>query len=188
MIQIEFPKQVITATVQIVLDVIRHGYLKISNFNLMVFDECHNAQKEHPMKLLMNKFANIPEKEHPRVISLTGMLTTPSTKPLNVLDDLRNLEATFRAIITTAKGDDFNDVLMHSTCPNEQILEYEKCVEKHSYIEHKLKDMLQRIGEWPLDNMGERRSDPRLEKQPKPSKKYETICKEFGYQIYNLGM
>lgn len=143
------------------------------------------------MKLLMNKFADIPESEHPRVIGLTGMLTTPSIKPQNVLDDLLKLEATFRATITTAKGADFNDVLMHSTCPAERVLEYEKnnfLVENQDYIARKVKDMVKMIGEWPLDNMIARNSDPRLEKQPKPSKKYETICNDFQYQIGNLGM
>lgn len=174
---------------QIVLDVIRHGYVKISNFNLIVFDECHNATSNHPMRILMSMFAELPENQHPRIIGLTGMLTQASIKPQNVLEDLRRLEATFRAQITTAKGASFNDVLLHSTCPTEKFIRYETNFLEGfgNFVARKVKAILKIIAEWPLDNVVER-NDPRLEKQPKPSKKYESICKEFEYHINNFGI
>lgn len=180
----------ITATVQIVLDVVRHGYMKISDFNLMIFDECHNAQKDHPMVLLMAKFNECPKELHPRVIGLTGMLTAPSIKPGNVLSDLQNLEARFRATIKTAQGDSFKDVLIHSTCPTEKVIEYEKYLPSdfHEFLNRRLNKMIKTINEWPLDEAGEGSSDRRNEKQPKIQKKFETICKEFMYQLGSLGM
>lgn len=172
---------------QIVLDVVRHGFIKISDFNLIVFDECHNATKEHPMRVLMTMFANVPESQHPRVLGLTGMLTAHSIKPQNVIEDLNRLESTFRSQITTAKGDSFSDVLLHSTSPEEEILHYEThfMPDFGRYISYKVKVMLETINNWPLDDVD--RSDKRLEKQSKPSKKYESICKDFEYQINNLG-
>lgn len=183
-------KQVVTATVQIVLDILRHGYLKISDFNLIVFDECHHAQKEHPMLMMMKKFEEYPDSQHPRVIGLTGMLTSPSCKPQNVLDDLRRLEATFRAVITTSKGTAFNDVLMYSTRPNESVLSYESnpMSTYQEFIVRKVENIRKMIASWPLDNTLERKRDPRNEKQPKVQTKYETICKEFIFQLGNLGM
>lgn len=167
------------------LDVVRHGYLKISDFNLIVFDECHHGQKEHPMLILMAKFQEYDESQHPRVIGLTGMLTAPSIKPLNVLDDLRRLEGTFRATIITARGDSFNDVLMHSTCPNESVLTYDTNFGNNfqKSIIQKVERMLEVIKCWPLDETHERRND----KQPKIQKKFESICKEFLFQLGNLG-
>lgn len=155
----------------------------------MIFDECHNAQKDHPMLLLMAKFSDYPEKQHPRVIGLTGMLTAPSIKPQNVLTDLAKLEATFRATIKTAQGDSFRDVLVHSTCPTETTIDYntnfpsqfEECLTRMIY------KMMDTISQWPLDESGERLSDRRTEKQPKIGKKFEAICKEFIYQMGNLG-
>lgn len=35
--------QVFVSTCQIILDTIRHGYLKISEINLLIFDECHHG-------------------------------------------------------------------------------------------------------------------------------------------------
>ncbi|XP_031624659.1 endoribonuclease Dicer-like [Contarinia nasturtii] len=182
---------VITATVQIVLDIIRHGYLKISNFNLIVFDECHNAQGEHPMLMLMEKFCEVPEKDHPRVIGLTGMLTTSSIKPMNVLDDLRKLEGKFRATITTAKGAAFNDVLMYSTRPVEQVIIYEKYFPSsfQEFIINKVDLMHKLIKNWPLDVQHETNRDiRRKDKQPKVQSKYEGICRDFTYQMTNLGL
>lgn len=177
----------VCATVQIILDIVRHGYLKISNFNLMVFDECHHAQKEHPMLMLMAKFNDCKESDHPRVIGLTGMLTAPSIKPQNVIDDLRRLEATFRATITTAKGTAFNDVLMYSTKPEESIIMYDTNVGSsfQEFVARKVNKMREMIAGWPLDDTHE--IVKRMEKQVKPQTKYETICKEFIFQMGNLG-
>lgn len=170
----------ITATVQIVLNLVHLGYIKISDFNLLIFDECHNAQKEHPMASLMAKFNEYPANEHPRVIGLTGMLTAPSIKPINVLSDLDNLEARFRATITTAHGDSYRDVLQHSTCPNEQEIQYEtnppmECQDSLFYI---LKNMTETINEWPMSDR---------EKQLKIKKNFEPICEQFKRQLKNLG-
>lgn len=173
------------------LDIIRHGYLKISDFNLIVFDECHNAQGEHPMLLLMKKFEEYPESEHPRVIGLTGMLTTSSVKPQNVLNDLKLLEGKFRATITTAKGTAFNDVLMYSTRPVEQVITYESNFMSsfQDVIIKKVEAMVQMIKDWPLDSTNSDLSPIcRKDKQPKVQTKYESICKDFIYQMSNLGM
>lgn len=155
----------------------------------MIFDECHNAQKDHPMLLLMAKFADYPENQHPRVIGLTGMLTAPAIKPVNVREDLERLEATFRATIKTAQGDSFRDVLLHSTCPTEKVYTYETNVQSdfHAFLGRMLEKMIKIINEWPLDETHERLSDRRHEKQQKIGKKFETICKEFMYQLHNLG-
>lgn len=157
----------------------------------MIFDECHHAQKEHPMLMLMAKFKEYPEQVHPRVIGLTGMLTVPSIKPMNVLSDLHRLEGTFRATITTAKGDDqFNDVLIYSTAPNESVLSYDSYFidEFHRFIDMKIKKMLALIESWPLDDGHDIICDRRSEKQPKMQTKYENICKNFLYQACNLGL
>lgn len=176
------------------LDIIRHGYLKITDFNLIVFDECHHAQKEHPMLMLMQKFRDldgkIPEKEHPRVIGLTGMLTAASIKPQNVIEDLRRLESTFRATITTATGSAFNDVLMYSTRPEESVLAYETNFPDgfNEMICQKVNAMLALIQSWPLVSTHEIIRDFRNDRQPKIQTKYETICKEFIFQMNNLGL
>lgn len=64
------------ATCQIILDIVRHGYLEMQQINVLVFDEAHHAMKESPMHQLMHKYTQASESERPRVIGLTGMLLT----------------------------------------------------------------------------------------------------------------
>lgn len=155
----------------------------------MIFDECHNAQKDHPMLLLMAEFNRYKADQLPRVIGLTGMLTAPSIKPQNVLGDLQRLEATFRATIKTAQGDSFTDVLQHSTCPTETTIEFEtnRPSQFHEFLLRTLAKMIKSINEWPLEETNERLSDRRHDKQPKIGKKFEGVCKEFEFQLKNLG-
>lgn len=173
----------IVATVQIVLNLVLRGFVKISDFNVMIFDECHNAQKEHPMATLMSKFSEYQENEHPRVIGLTGMLTASSVKPINVLDDLTNLEARFRATIKTAHGDMADEVRVYSTCPNEQFILYDENpnTELQDSISEILKNMKETINEWPL-------SDSEDENQLKVGNKFDSIFVDFLRQLKNLGM
>lgn len=139
----------------------------------MVFDECHRAQGDHPMQKLMRLFDEYDEDEQPRVIGLTGSLTPPSTKPQNILDDLNRLEKTFRATITTVKGDSFTDVLMHSTRPKETMIVYESNSpqESHAHIRRKINGLKELI-----------------ETLDVAKTKFGSIFDEFLYHFDNLGM
>lgn len=172
------------------LDVILHGYLKISDINLIVFDECHHAQKEHPMAILMKRFEDIPEKDLPRIIGLTGMLTAPSIEPDDVLEDLNRLERTLRGTITTARGAAFNDVLMYSTCPVEKPINYKKMElnEFQKLIIRKVQSMIELIEEWPLDmENGVSPDNVNNDNQKKLQKKYKMICNGLCEQANDLG-
>ena len=101
------------ATCQIVVDVIRHKFIAVTDFNLMIFDECHHATGGHPMHQLMGQFKHYDQSALPRVIGLTGLLIKSSSKH-KILKELQDLEAVFRAkIVTVANFDEFKNVLMY---------------------------------------------------------------------------
>lgn len=181
----------IVATCQIILDVLRHGYLKLRNLNVMVFDECHHGQKEHPMAILMAKFNDCPESEHPRVIGLTGSLTKSSVKPLNVIKDLYELESTFRATITTAQGAKaFDEVLMYSTSPIEKTIAHgpSKTEQRPIYkrIAAKVNAMIMKIEKWPftVDTL----KDYTLNKKPTSQSGLKSSLKDLIYQLAAYGL
>lgn len=171
------------------MDIIRHGYLKLSNFNLIVFDECHNAQGEHPMSHLMAKFTDVPECDHPRVIGLTGSLTSASVKPQNVLQELRDLEARFRSTIVTVQGlNAYADVLMHSTKPNESVIQFEQRAHTPflNFIMSRAVELKNMIKNWPIINT-RNTTDETLKRVPTIQKKINSICDDFIYHIGSTG-
>lgn len=123
----------------------------------------------------MRHFENVPKADQPRVIGLTGVLTSTSIKPKNVLEDLEFLEAALSATITTAKGAAFNDVLMYSTCPEESLVTYEvnALTEIQEFVVKNVDAMLKLIQSWHV--------------RKKIQEKYEKICTTFCTQLKNLG-
>lgn len=114
------------ATCQIILDIVRHGYIKMSHINVIVFDEAHHAMKDSPMHQLMNQYAKASESERPRVIGLTGMLLSGAVKPATVTSQLEKLEATLHGTIATVHTiKDHQNVLIYSTNPDEKVVKYE---------------------------------------------------------------
>lgn len=180
------------ATCQIVLDVIRHNFIKITDFNLIVFDECHHGRNNHPMQQLMSLFANYPEQGLPRVIGLSGMLTSSSIKPQNVIEDLEALEATFRSTIATVKGSGaFQNVLLYSTCPKESFVTYDKHVPSSiiTTIADRVSRITKEIGNWPIDQTHDKsfKIDLDLNKTANPVKKIGKLLNDFIYQISDFG-
>lgn len=63
----------------------------------------------------------------PRIIGLSGSLTSASVKPQNLVADLEELEAIFRSTIATVKGSGaFQNVLLYSARPREYYVEYDR--------------------------------------------------------------
>lgn len=180
------------ATCQIILDVVRHGFVNITDFNLIIFDECHHGRNEHPMHQFMSYFENYPEKDLPRVIGLTGSVTSASVKPQNVVLDLLQLEATFRSTIATVKGmGKFQDVLLHSTCPKESFVRFEayKLPPIIISIIDKVCVMIASLDSWPIDMTHQKtvKIDMNTNRMPNPLKKIGKLLNDFVYQIKDLG-
>ncbi|KFH73137.1 hypothetical protein MVEG_00358 [Podila verticillata NRRL 6337] len=71
---------VVVLTAQILLDVLRHGYWHMHRINLLVFDECHHARKDHPFCFIMNEFYHnkraLSLAQKPRVFGMTASPTS----------------------------------------------------------------------------------------------------------------
>ncbi|KAF9904462.1 Dicer-like protein 1 [Linnemannia zychae] len=69
---------VVVVTAQILLDLFRHGFVQMSRVNLLIFDECHHARKDHPFCCIMKEFyhvSDLPRNQRPKVF---GMTASPS--------------------------------------------------------------------------------------------------------------
>ncbi|KAI0241525.1 Dicer-like protein 1 [Massospora cicadina] len=89
--------EVLVMTAQIFLNVLRHGFLRMSQVGFLVFDECHHARKDHPFNLIMVEFYTDAEPR-PQIF---GMTASPSNskQPLEVTqyELSHNLHATIVA-------------------------------------------------------------------------------------------
>ncbi|KAF9129876.1 Dicer-like protein 1 [Mortierella sp. 14UC] len=86
---------VVVVTAQILLDLFRHGFVQMSRVNLLIFDECHHARKDHPFCCIMKEFYHVhdlPRNQRPKVF---GMTASPSSdigsKLYHTASELENL-------------------------------------------------------------------------------------------------
>lgn len=47
---------IIVVISQMFLNCLRRGFIKLSDFSFIVFDECHHCKGEHPYAGIMNEF------------------------------------------------------------------------------------------------------------------------------------
>ena len=100
---------VLVMTHQIYLDLIQHARLgfSLSQANLLVFDECHHANKNHPFKKIMDCFGDVRNKQNlPRILGLTASVVGRKVKPFQIGDEIKRLECTMRSVCRTASDPD----------------------------------------------------------------------------------
>lgn len=177
---------------QIILDVIRHGFLTVSNINLIIFDECHHATKNHPMHELMAQFDRTPRSEHPRVIGLSGMLIRGRVRPVEVISRLENLEVVFNGVIKTVGNfGEYENVLLYSTAPKELLLRYQDNTVKLGIIQRievLVCQIRAKIENWPKTQ--DVILDGKVVKHGvvNPRKELMSMFTQFMYQFNDLGV
>ncbi|XP_039289133.1 endoribonuclease Dicer [Nilaparvata lugens] len=118
-------KSVIVMTSQILLNLLSHSYLKLSNIRIIVFDECHNAVKDHPMRCIMKFFENVPASQQPHVVGLTGSLLNSTIDEGKVNEYIRELEATFLSRIITSVNENMAlAIARYSTDPQQEMVAF----------------------------------------------------------------
>ncbi|KAK0080172.1 hypothetical protein PV326_008304 [Microctonus aethiopoides] len=93
--------QVLVMTSQILLDLLNHGYLPLTRINLIIFDECHHAVGDHPMRSIMKRFEDCPVELQPKVLGTSATLLNSNVKLEKVEENVRDLEITFHAKVIT---------------------------------------------------------------------------------------
>lgn len=49
----------LVVTAQILLNALRDGTVNVTDFSLLVFDECHHANDNHSYNMIMNRYLDI---------------------------------------------------------------------------------------------------------------------------------
>ncbi|XP_035222013.1 endoribonuclease Dicer-like isoform X2 [Stegodyphus dumicola] len=119
--------EVLVMTAEIFRMIIDHAFIPLNKIKLLIIDECHLAQKEHPYKQIMERFMNIKSSEMPKIFGLSASLLKGKVKPVQLETSMQELEKVLRSIIITAR--DINDFKVYGTDPKEisvyyQVLEF----------------------------------------------------------------
>ncbi|XP_050727390.1 endoribonuclease Dicer-like isoform X4 [Eriocheir sinensis] len=118
--------EVLVIVAQIFLDLLNSSYLSLENINLIIFDECHHATGNHPMREVMRTFNSRKEKESgatmPRIVGLTACAIHKNCKCENVENEIRELETTLQSTLVTSV--DTQAVKEHTTAPKEIIVSF----------------------------------------------------------------
>ncbi|KYN08971.1 Endoribonuclease Dicer [Trachymyrmex cornetzi] len=116
--------EVLVMTSQIFLNLLIHRYVILDRINLIMFDECHRAVSNHPMRQIMQQFENCSNEEHPHVLAMSATLLNANIKADKIESTIKTLEITFHAKIATIESTD--SIQGYCTNPNEEIVKYSK--------------------------------------------------------------
>lgn len=126
---------VLVMTAQIFLDLLNHAYIKLSQVNLLIFDECHHAKKVHPYKQITQVFNECPKDDRPKIMGLTASVVNGKVKPWSLQSEITDLECTLRATCETSQDE---DVGRFAARPSEQVMVF-----SHSRIDDDLNVFIQ---------------------------------------------
>ncbi|KAM5242618.1 endoribonuclease Dicer isoform 1-T4 [Hipposideros larvatus] len=97
----EFAKhQVLVMTCFVALNVLKNGYLSLSDINLLVFDECHLAILDHPYREIMKLCESCPSC--PRILGLTASILNGKCDPEELEEKIQKLEKILKSNAETA--------------------------------------------------------------------------------------
>lgn len=186
--------QVFVATAQLFLDAIKHSFISIAQLNLIIFDECHHGRMNHPYHELMKQFAYVNPSEYPRIIGLSAMLVGISSKitEQTVEKELEMLESTFLStIVTVNRMEDYRNVLLHSTNPQEGFLKYEATepCELVTQLIEKVEEIRWNLSLIKVDSIVTINPQT-LRRQSKPKKVKEVLLlfEDFRYELEQMGI
>lgn len=188
----EFAKyQIIVCTCQILLDVLKHGYLAMSHINLLVFDECHHGVGDHPMHGIMEQYLRARKEDRPRVIGLSGMLLYKELKMKEqVAQELERLENTFDSTIATVGSyDAYTEVCRFSTDPKEGLLSFHvvQSSDVMRNLQGQINDFINKVALFDLPKLLNQNKSL-MRDMPKPKKMITKYFKELNYQFEDLGL
>ena len=116
---------VLVMTMTIFKKLLQTKFIKLSQVNLLIFDECHHAVKNHDYVQIMRLFRpHIETKDDviPRRLGLTASLIPSKCKPGDIERKIRELEEILMCRSQTAE--DLQEVAKFATNPDEKICYY----------------------------------------------------------------
>ncbi|XP_059352941.1 endoribonuclease Dicer-like [Daphnia carinata] len=122
--QMEFENNhVLVMTAQVFVDILNHAFFSPYQLNLLVFDECHSAVKDAPMRQVLTKLQSCDVARRPKILGLTAALFRKRCKPREVHGIIKQLSETMGCIVRIPS--DIQTVYRSSTKPCEVVFQHD---------------------------------------------------------------
>ncbi|KAG8627840.1 hypothetical protein KVT40_003713 [Elsinoe batatas] len=94
--------KVIVCTPEVLHLCLSHGFIRMDQINLLIFDEAHHAKQSHPYcKIMRDYFHPLDKVRRPRVFGMTASPIDAKAEDMDVVDLALELEATLHSTIAT---------------------------------------------------------------------------------------
>ncbi|XP_062610169.1 antiviral innate immune response receptor RIG-I-like, partial [Saccostrea cucullata] len=121
-------RDLLVVTAQILLNALRDGIVSVTDFSLMVFDECHHANDNHSYNMIMNKYLDIKfqEKEKaknlPMIVGMTasvgvGKASDEEKAKKHIEKVMANMDAEMIVTVTENK----RELAQHVNIPQQKL-------------------------------------------------------------------
>lgn len=162
---------------------------------MIVFDECHHGRKNHPMHELMKQFKYLTPENQPRVVGLSGMLIgiDSTIEPDTVEDEMKALESTFLStVVTVNRLEDFKNVLLYSTNPNENFIRFEPTTPQADDFVKEIIDIVgdirMKLSLFKIDSIVTIDPATLRKTKPKKLKEFALLFEYFRYELGEMGL
>jgi len=115
---------VLVMTAQIFVNILSAGFVQLDKINLVIFDECHHATKDHPYSQVMRFFNFLAQSadQLPRVLGLTAALIQGKCRAFEVEKRITQLETVLQCRAQTSQ--DLVTVRKFATKPEEHLISF----------------------------------------------------------------
>ncbi|EDV28756.1 uncharacterized protein TRIADDRAFT_17843, partial [Trichoplax adhaerens] len=94
--------QVLVMTAAILLQILQHGYIKVSHINLLIFDECHQAVGRHVYAQIMRDYVHTEDAiRRPIIFGLTASVIHGKCKESQIELKIKQLESLMLSRVAT---------------------------------------------------------------------------------------
>ncbi|KAL1825871.1 hypothetical protein ACET3Z_012649 [Daucus carota] len=103
--------EVLVMTPQILLDALRHSFIKLEKIRILIFDECHHARGKHPYACIMKDIYHPQRKtinsQLPRILGMTAspIYTKGSENGIDYWKQIRDLENLMNSKVFTCSSE-----------------------------------------------------------------------------------
>ena len=172
---------VLVMTPTIFKNILHGGFVHLRNVNLLVFDECHHAVKNHDYVQIMKIFNSCQNREdYPHILGLSASLLPNKCKPGELLRQVKELEKTLDCRCQTAR--DYGEVALYATNPDEETHVYPSLPLPHL---QQTADELRVILSKPLDFLN---SLPKNQRDDSYYKRSKVCLDDCLHMLENLGI